>query len=789
MSIQEVLQGTNNLHHLLKLQQSPNEEHLSKKVDLTSMTSSVWQHRDRGSIASHDIRAVTLKSPTRYSSWPQGSPADGDYIQYGTVTGYKVLNRLNWTGYNRIVFTIRSNDVNVINSNVTVAFHNDGAVKIPDKYMRDGFHSINLINDHKPHQYHLDISDLPRDTITEISFSSAANGSYMNMPGNIDIEISDITLAIVQSSSKNVGWEPTDGMIVASQLGYDQYGRKSILVNGNIPEMSFKVVDKSTDHVVFDADLIKQNVDGQSVLVGDFSKLSQPGKYEVRVSGCSPEAIEILRSDQLWSNSALDSLNFIYSQRCGSPVPGVHGTCHTDVYAEHNGMTVPFNGGWHDAGDLSQQSVQTGEVALSLLEAASAYREEQPTFAARLDEEAEWGLDFILKTRFGDGYRATSAGTSRWTDNQIGNFDDVRARTHNSAYDNFLFAGIEGKAALVTNNTQLKRVLTQAATSDFEFAGAAFMEHPYKREPIMWEHTYNTSKASYDATIAWTAAVLFQLTHDDEYRFKAISAGKRLLTYQERDGIDVNGTVVKGVFYRDETHTVFQHFNHQSREHLFGFALAELINISSDDERQLFKDSAQMYGDYLLWLQQYTEPYPMISSGLYFDDEQKDTDSFYIQHLLTDSTAESEYGQQLQNGIKVADHLYVKRFPVWFSFRGNNGVLLSTALGAATLGNVLHDAQLRQLAENQLYWIAGENPFGKSLMLGLGHKFDDLYAVSSGPQVGALPVGIETRGDEDAPYWPQFNNATYKEVWISNSGRWLSVIATLLKSSSKEEQQ
>ncbi|KRL85820.1 hypothetical protein FC50_GL001212 [Lacticaseibacillus pantheris DSM 15945 = JCM 12539 = NBRC 106106] len=699
------------------------------------------------------------------------------------------MNRLDWAGYNRIIFTICSNDVNVINSNVTVAFKNDGVVKIPDKYMRDGFHSINLANDHKPHQYHLDISDLPRDAITEISFSSAANGSYMNMPGKIDIEISDIILGVTQNSSKNVGWRPTDGVIIASQLGYDQHGRKSILVSDNVPEASFEVIDQSTNRIVLDGKLTKQSVDGRQLFSGDFSELSQPGKYEIRVSGCRPETVQILPSNKIWSESVLDSLNFIYSQRCGAPVPGVHGTCHTDVFAEHNGMTVPFNGGWHDAGDLSQQSMQTGEVALSLLEVSSVYQKEQPAFAARLEEEAEWGLDFILKTRFGDGYRATSAGTSRWTDNQIGNFDDVRARTHNSAYDNFLFAGIEGKAALVTNNTQLKRVLTQAAISDFEFASAVFMEHPYKREPIMWEHTYNTSKSSYDSTIAWTAAVLFKLTHDDTYQQKAISAGKRLLTYQERGGITVNGRVVKGVFYRDETHTVFQHFNHQSREHLFAFALAELIKITTADEQQLFKDGARMYGDYLLWLQQYTAPYPMISSGLYFDDEQQDKDSFHIQHLLTDATAESEYGKQLQKGIKIADHLYVKRFPVWFSFRGNNGILLSTALGAATLGDVLHDAQLRQLAENQLYWIAGENPFGKSLMLGLGHKFDDLYAVSSGPQVGALPVGIETRDDEDAPYWPQFNNATYKEVWISNSGRWLSVIATLLKSSSKEKQQ
>ena len=65
----------------------------------------------------------------------------------------------------------------------------------------------------------------------------------------------------------------------------------------------------------------------------------------------------------------------------------------------------------------------------------------------RLIEEAQWGLDFILRTRFGDGFRATSAGATRFTDNLTGNFDDIQARVHDHAYENFLFSGVEAYAA------------------------------------------------------------------------------------------------------------------------------------------------------------------------------------------------------------------------------------------------------------------------------------------------------------------------------------------------------
>jgi hypothetical protein len=39
--------------------------------------------------------------------------------------------------------------------------------------------------------------------------------------------------------------------------------------------------------------------------------------------------------------------------------------------------------------------------------------------------------------------------------------------------------------------------------------------------------------------------------------------------------------------------------------------------------------------------------------------------------------------------------------------------------------------------------------------------------------VGALPVGIETKGYNDAPYWPTQICWTYKEVWTAPVGQWI----------------
>jgi hypothetical protein len=106
-------------------------------------------------------------------------------------------------------------------------------------------------------------------------------------------------------------------------------------------------------------------------------------------------------------------------------------------------------------------------------------------------------------------------------------------------------------------------------------------------------------------------------------------------------------------------------------------------------------------------------------------------------------------------------------------------VHLSTGKAAAICGKVLGDGELLDIAREQLYWVLGKNPFCQSLMYGEGHNYPEQAAFLPGTMTGQLPVGIQTRYHEDIPYWPQSNNATYKEVWLSVAGKWFSLVAEL----------
>lgn len=786
----QAVKATGYIHRPLPLDndRSFEKQQLEKEV-ITSrrpLTNSFenWQHRGRGEIKQTE-ETVTLLSAARYDTWPEGAPEDGDYVNFGEIGAYLPIEKEDWTEFTQIKLDVSADCLNAVNPNITITLENDGEIKIPDIYNREGTHVINL-EGQEQHTYVLDISNLPRDVVTGIHIFSGANGSYMNLKGQLSYTISKLFLEKNLHSTSAKGWQVPSKEIIFSHIGYHpDYSKTAIINHEDFTATTFEL--KRADQVVFQAEIQKASTANGTFGLLDFSAITEPGSYYLQMDDIKTPDFQIGKVSTLKFDSIWKSLNFIFCERCGCPVHGIHGTCHEDLTVEYKGSLVSFNGGWHDAGDLSQQLVQTAEVTSSLFETAETVKN-QPDLYLRLIEEGEWGIDFILKTRLDEGDRVTSAGITRWTDNRIGTMDDAVPRIHNSPYDNFLITGLLAKIIKsLPQDYAMKAQLMQVAKEDYHYALAGFQKTGFKHEPIFWEHTYNTSKSTFLATMAWTAALMYQLTEEEDYREQMTEWFDGLLSCQEQAGLELSdGTLLKGMFYRDETHKVFQHFNHQAREHLYALAFEEVLAASPKHEKgDEWLIQANNYADYLDYLGQFTDPYPMYASGIYHEDEWQDKESFYKQHLLVDDEAETSYQEQLKQGIKVGEGLYIKRFPVWFSFRGNNGILLSMGKSAAVMGRILDRRTLLDKAHQQLQWMVGKNPFGQSMIYGEGYNYPQQYSVSSGEITGEMPVGMQTFGNEDQPYWPQFNNATYKEVWVGVAGKWLSLVADLIKSENK----
>lgn len=728
-------------------------------------------------------KAIRFTAPSYHERRPGGRLEEGDCSNYGNFGMHTEVPSLNWEAYNRITFYLRADCQGVRHVSVTLGFHNDGKIKVPDIYNREGYHIMNLTCG-EWNEFSLEIDSLPRDCITGLTFQSGMVGCETDPAlGNLlSFTLGDIRLLKTAAAENTLGWELPAGKLAYCYSGYLTHSKKTA-VAGLPAGSSFTLLNEKREAVLSGTTTADPAYPQVSVL--DFSSVTQPGTYYLKTAGGETEAFSI--SDQIYTSSVWKTINFLFCERCGYPVPGYHQSCHRDILAHHDGKSFFCCGGWHDAADVSQQLIQTAEITYSFFEAADAYRDD-PELFLRLREEGLWGLDYILKSRFGDGYRATSVGISMWTRGFLGDADDMHSRVHNNAYDNFLCAGVEAYCAiqLTQDDPLLAKRLIACAQEDFRFAREKFKETGFtERPPEYWEHSYMTSPSLFAATISWAASLLYQAAGDQDYAAIAVEYGDYVISCQA-PAPDCNHSTLKsqfpawGFFYRSPEKKSLQHFNHQARDQVYMQALTELCKTQPKHPAyEQWLNTVQLYGNYLKALMKHGNPYGMMPSGLYRPEEIEDWEAFSRQHLLTGDEVVADYQKQLQNGKNMGGGFYLKQFPVWFSFRGNNAVILSTGKAASLCGLLLKDRELMDIAAQQLEWNLGKNPFRQSLMYGEGRRYSQQYAVMPGEITGELPVGIQTLGNGDEPYWPQMNHATYKEIWTSPSARWLGIVADM----------
>lgn len=723
-----------------------------------------WESRGEGRISLENNQISLVFSPFT-GQRAVGAPGDPDYATYGTATAYCNLGGIKLEAWNRIRFRIFADCPGARVTNLNLVFNDSEP------------HLINLLNG-EWNECYLDMDNIDRTSVSGFSFSCSLKGIDMTAADSLRYTIADIRFQAVDSPKKNSGWMPEDGAIIYSTSGYDVNGPKTAIASaGTLEEgLRFTVVDAASGRKRYSGRVRTEETTIGRYAVLDFSDFKSAGKYRIEVGGLRTEDFYI--DSRIWTDAQWKVLNYIFCQRCGYPVPGKHTACHQDLFSRHNGQRISFSGGWHDAGDLSQQCLQTGDVTYSLLEAYLANRESNPVLAARMLEEARWGLEFGLKNRYGDGYRASSVGLVIWQDNRLETIDDINSvRVHNLAYDNFTWAAYEAFAAMnLTGDPEMNTYLRKVACEDFDFAMEKFKEDGWDRFIYQYEHTYNSSPSQIMANISWSASQLYKLTGDEKYARIAAEHIRYTLDCQQTE---VLGDGVRGFFYRDTTRVGIVHYIHQSREQLYIQALTLLCETQKNHpDYGRWAESIKLYGDYLKYLMKYTAPYGMMPSGVYKEGEYNDRDGFYALHIFAASDAPQRFDNQLHNGVRIDDAHYIRRFPISFNiFSGNSAVMLATGKAAAIAGKFLGDEELLDIAREQLYWNVGKNPFGESLIFGEGHNYPQMNSFSSGEITGEMPVGIKSLGDEDIPAWPQINNACYKEVWLTTAGKFISLVS------------
>lgn len=778
---QKQLQESFYVHYPLKEEgKSLEKKNKNKKVEFSSplwdgKSMENWSFEGDGEVWAEKGGELHLHTWSRADRWPGTETramdaAAGAYATFGSyIARLRISDREPPRG-NRIFFRIKPECEGLRSPIIRVGFVNDGAEKLPDTYSREGFHAMNLVN-YQWNECEWEIDSLPHDRITELSFEIHRYGKDVATGDHLRFVLSDICIQQVEPNVVH-GWKCADNSISYATTGYLPNGRKTAVLNTDAEK--FSLVRADSMETVYEGRLEEAGHPFNPLKTADFTPFTETGSYRIQAGKIVTEPFVI--AFDVFDTALWKLTNFLYCERCGYPVPCCHGTCHQDVLAEHKGKKLSFSGGWHDAADVSQQTVQTAEVLEGLLSAAMKTKDSM--LRLRMMEEANWGLDFILRMRFGDGYRAANASIRRWTDGIQGNMDDWHADVNNRSLENFLFAAVEAGAseAFRKLDPELAWKCRKTAEEDFAFAQERFNRVGVE-QPHMEEHTSNAGKSQYYAAAAWAAARLYRYTGKEIYRDAAVRYADLLVKCQEQG----DGGPAGGYFYHDETKKVIVHFSHQSRDYLFAVALREVCEACADCRgRKVWESALNLHGAYLKYLASFSSPYGMLPTGVYHISEAENQGVFEVLHPQTDFfSRKADYVCQLKNGIALGEGYYIRMFPVWFSFRGNSAIMLSMGKAASVIGGYFQDRELLDIAGEQLYWILGKNPFRQSLIYGEGENYSSQYTALLGETVGEIPVGVQTRGNEDIPYWPPAAVATYREVWTTSAGRWMWIAADL----------
>ena len=678
-----------------------------------------------------------------------------------------------WRPFNRIALWIRPDFSGVPVVPLLFAMRSDGAEKVPDRYNREGTHVITL----QRNGWQLitwEIEPLARDKVTRIEFGYFVNRMLARPDDHVAFEIGPIELQQVDADV-HTGWTIGAGKLAFSHSGYQVASQKSALASG-LTASSFEVL--RVDDVAMPWSVLRKPVRTVNTPTGtfqqlDFSEITAPGRYALRTGDQLSKPFTI--GDNAWLPSIWKSLNFYYGNRCGFDVPGVHPLDHQDWFAVKGDQRISMAGGWHDAGDLSQGVINTGEGAYAMFALAEQLQTQHGDAALidRLLEEATWGLDWVMKVRFPGGYRLGFGSHNFWTDNVAGTPDDRTVEAKNNPNANYISAAAEAIAARVLRTRDPVRAAQalRFAKEDWEYAIVGI------EGPSTW-HTPAFAAARMElAGIGVTASVeLWRATGEARFREKAIELAHVITASQQVTRVG-SRMPLAGFFYTGPDKDTLFHQFHRAADQAPVVALELLVEAFPDHaDWMTWYATVVRYAEYQKKSATITAPYEVLPAYVYrtVDSVQvPDSGGRYLEK-------QAEYAEQVRAGTPMGEGWYLRTFPVWFQRRGNYGVLLSQAKALASASRLRGDRAGLELATRQAEWVVGRNPFSQSTMYGEGYDWAQQYSVSSGDMVGTLPVGMQSRGVTDLPYWPSQNMYVYKEVWVHSNNRWLWLMQDLL---------
>lgn len=480
--------------------------------------------------------------------------------------------------------------------------------------------------------------------------------------------------------------------VLVNHVGFAPAAGKFCVLPGTAAVV-FDVVHVGSGRAVHQGKLEPRKGDHGSYLMGDFSAVREPGEYAIRAGDWKSGPFII--GGNVYLPAVRNSISYFTAQRCGA-------SCHLDDgVRKDDGRRLDVTGGWHDACDVRRWVDATiyGMIGLSRVLDALGSRVD----GKRIVDEMRWGNRYFLKMQDPTGFVMHTCGGddgNNVTDNKIGTADDRRIHV-DPAEMTAQFNFIAAQAAMAR----------QTREADPEYAKIC---EKAAEKALSWCLAKRTPQKAATLGAAVLACVqLHRMYGVERYRELAGRHLKALLAHQAKEG-----------FFLARADRP-----DPSREIMDGnlplLALCDAIEQFGDHpDAAAWHAALQLHVDHLVALSKLSA-FGTIPFGLYAGDDpgggRRFGDHFYRWFMKP----AGEY--------RAGDDWWV----------GINAHLASHGIGLLKAAKRLDRPELTSLAQLQLDWILGVNPFNASTITGAGRNQPKLYKTGAfDPPTPLIPGGV-----------------------------------------------
>jgi hypothetical protein len=367
-------------------------------------------------------------------------------------------------------------------------------------------------------------------------------------------------------------------------------------------------------------------------------------------------------------------------------------------------------GGWHDACDLRKWC---GPTLLGMIGLGRVAEILNPAWDyGQIIEELRWGNRYFLAMQEPDGYIMAYCGG-----------DDGNKRTNNTIGD---------------DDDRLIHTEPAAASAQFDFiaAEAIVCRLTKERDPVYADRClraamdclkYCSDKKVAETSLDYGAAVLactelYKTTFDVKYRDMAGDYADRLVELQI--AVPIDESVVMGFFTTSAKNP--EPYKTMSRGCQYLIGLCELVEACPDHANvAAWRKAVEIYCQNYLEKMAARNSFGIVPYGFYLKEMQpgRKVGKYWYRYFM---------GQKEQPGGNV-DYWWV----------GVNSNLASSGVGLVKASRILERPALAALAQRQLDWIVGCNPFNSSTVSGVGYNQPALFVTDEfTPPTPLIPGGV-----------------------------------------------